>query len=158
VWGSLTDIISVRLLRSHVPWGPVLNQGDWFVRTAYSAVTQNTEHRTQPRESPKLLHLRSYPCVLCKHYPYTTLQPDYSTAPSVDTDTDTDTGVGSTFFTLYTLQQHGAVQLQQLHNSVPYPKHAIQYSGFHLDPELASRDEGAPREGRTRGHKPFSEF
>jgi hypothetical protein len=45
------------------------------------------------------------------------------------------------------------------------------YSGFHLDPELASRDEGAPREGRTRGavggivpiatisrHKPFSEF
>ena len=25
------------------------------------------------------------------------------------------------------------------------------YSGFHLDPELASRDEGAPREGRTRG-------
>ena len=26
------------------------------------------------------------------------------------------------------------------------------YSGLHLDPELASRDEeGAPREGRTRG-------
>jgi hypothetical protein len=24
-------------------------------------------------------------------------------------------------------------------------------SGFYLDPELASRDEGAPREGRTRG-------
>jgi hypothetical protein len=25
------------------------------------------------------------------------------------------------------------------------------HSGFHLDPELASRDEGAPQEGRTRG-------
>ena len=25
------------------------------------------------------------------------------------------------------------------------------HSGFHLDLELASRDEGAPREGRTRG-------
>jgi hypothetical protein len=47
----------------------------------------------------------------------------------------------------------------------------LKYSGFHLDPELASRDEGAPREERTRGavggivpivttsrHKPFSEF
>ena len=46
-----------------------------------------------------------------------------------------------------------------------------EYSRFHLDPELASRDEGAPREGRTRGavggivpivttsrHKSFSEF
>jgi hypothetical protein len=48
---------------------------------------------------------------------------------------------------------------------------AYFYSGFHLDPELASRDEGAPRERRTREavggivpivttsrHKPFSEF
>jgi hypothetical protein len=26
-----------------------------------------------------------------------------------------------------------------------------RYSGFHLDPELASRDEGTPREERTRG-------
>jgi hypothetical protein len=45
------------------------------------------------------------------------------------------------------------------------------HSGFHLDPELASRDEGAPREERTLGavggvvpiattnhHKPFLEF
>ena len=27
----------------------------------------------------------------------------------------------------------------------------FSYSGFHLDPELASRDKGAPQEGRTRG-------
>jgi hypothetical protein len=27
----------------------------------------------------------------------------------------------------------------------------VCYSGFHLDPELASRDEGAPRERRTCG-------
>ena len=30
-------------------------------------------------------------------------------------------------------------------------QYCTAYSGFHLDPELASRDEGAPREGRTRG-------
>ena len=47
----------------------------------------------------------------------------------------------------------------------------VQHSGFHLNPELASKDEGAPREGRASGavggiapivttsrHKPFSEF
>jgi hypothetical protein len=28
---------------------------------------------------------------------------------------------------------------------------AWPYSGFHLDPELAPRDEDAPREGRARG-------
>jgi hypothetical protein len=30
------------------------------------------------------------------------------------------------------------------------PHRNPHYSGFHLDPELASRDEGAPREGRTQ--------
>ena len=40
--------------------------------------------------------------------------------------------------------EHGARALHHTH---------MQCSGFHLDPEseLASRDEGAPREGRTRG-------
>jgi hypothetical protein len=45
------------------------------------------------------------------------------------------------------------------HNDVLYynTEHCTLYrtgtthSGFHLDPELASRDEGVPWEGRTRG-------
>jgi hypothetical protein len=54
---------------------------------------------------------------------------------------------------------------------ITIPVHNTAGFMFHLDPELTSRDEGAPREGRTRGavgvpiaiatktrQKPFSEF
>jgi hypothetical protein len=67
------------------------------------------------------------------------------------------TGLGMGVFKWYNLSSPPQTPLQCLH------------SGFHLDPELASRDEGAPREGKTCGaaggivpiattsHKPSSE-
>jgi hypothetical protein len=73
--------------------------------------------------------------------------------------------------TYYTVQYYTRSTAQCHSTLLYYASYYCTYSGFHLDPELASRDEGAPREGRTRGavggiapvvttsrHKPSSEF